>query len=44
MSLNEISKEMHEENVNEYLAYCQRNGKDFSENNATITLPKQRRQ
>jgi len=43
MSLNEISKEMHEENVNEYLLNCQRKGIDFSNYESTIFLPKQRR-
>jgi len=43
MSLNEISKEMHEENVNEYLTYCQKNGIDSTNYESTITLPKQRR-
>ena len=42
MSLNEISKEMHEENVNEYLLNCQRKGIDFTNYESTITYPKLR--
>ena len=41
MSLNEISKEIHEENVNEYLTYCQNKG-IIKINPTTITTPKQR--
>ena len=44
MSLNEISKEMHEESIKEWLQHCQDKGTDFTTYESTITLPKQRRQ
>ena len=44
MSLNDIGKQIrHEENVKEYLIHCQKNGRDYSNYETTITLPKQRR-
>jgi len=43
ITLENVEKDTHEENVNEYLAFCQRKGTDFTESDSTITLPKQRR-
>ena len=45
MSLNDIGKQIRQENTaKEYLKHCQKNGKDFTNYESTITLPKQRRQ
>jgi len=44
MSLSDIGKQIrHEKQVEEYLIHCQKNGRDYTNYESTIFLPKQRR-